>query len=68
MGIINSLKNLLGLGETFDTGRDDKIDTHDPKLTRSGFADINDNSKMDTSDIQDPPPAAPGPNDTPKEG
>jgi hypothetical protein len=29
MGIIDWLKSLLGLGETFDTNRDDEIETSD---------------------------------------
>lgn len=67
MGIIDLLKNLLGLGETFDAMRDGTFDTHDPKLTGSGFADTDDNDKIDISDIQDPPPATLDPSDTPKE-
>lgn len=66
MGIIDSLKNLLGLGETFDTNRDGKFDIHDLKSTGSGFTYTNDNDKADLSDIQDPPTAAPEPDDTTK--
>lgn len=67
MGIIDSLKNLLGLGETFDTDRNSKFNTQDPNSTGSGFAGTNNDDKLDISDIQDPPPAASDPNDTSKE-
>jgi hypothetical protein len=63
MGIIDSFKKLLGLGETFDTNRDGTFGTHDPKSTRSGFADTNNHDSLNISDIQDPPPAVSKPND-----
>jgi len=63
MGIIDSLKNLLGLGETFDTNRDGKFNTHNPRSTGSGVADTDNDDKIDISDIQDPPSALSKPND-----
>ncbi|MNH49955.1 hypothetical protein D3C73_15520 [compost metagenome] len=57
MGLLDSLKSLLGLGETVDGDKDGKFDIEDLKSAATDFADTNNDNKIDASDIEGIPTA-----------
>lgn len=57
MGLLDTLKNLLGLQEKPDVNKDDKPTIDDLKSAATDFTDTNNDGKIDTSDIADIPTA-----------
>lgn len=57
MGLLDSLKNMLGLQQKLDVNNDGKLDADDLKSAASDFADTNDDGKIDISDIEGLPTA-----------
>ncbi|MNI67530.1 hypothetical protein D3C87_1640870 [compost metagenome] len=57
MGLLNSLKNLLGIGDKYDTSKDGNLNFEDIKSAVINSADTNDDGKVDLSDAKDLPAA-----------